>query len=132
MKEKNNSIDALGFSTRTSNALKRGDVYTIEELLELFHKFDERRFCRLFRTIGHVLYQEIKTKIDELYQTNFAQIDTINLELKKQELIERNVQIRSKIDEYNKAINALLAELERNQIKEIQINVIQEKNKQKK
>lgn len=131
MKEKNNSIDALGFSTRTSNALKRGDVYTIEELLELFHKFDEHRFCRLFRTLGRVSYQEIKTKIDELYQTNFAQIDTINLELKKQELIERNVQIRSKIDEYNKAINALLAELERNQITEIQINVIQEKNKQK-
>ena len=131
MTKQQNSIDLLGLSTRTSNALKRGDVCTIEELLELFHKFDEPRFCGYFRTLGRVSYQEIKTKIGELYKTKFSQIDTINLELKKQELIERNEQIRSEIEKYNRAINQLLAEMEKNRIAEIQINAIQEKNKQK-
>lgn len=115
MTNPNNSIRTLGLSARSTNLLLNLEIYTIEELLNVFYKYSEREFCQL-RRMGPKSYKEIADKIRTLQNPNFANLDETEINKKISDIKKRDKEIQDKIAQYDAAIAAMQAELEENRI----------------
>lgn len=66
-----NDISILNLSNRATNALRRGNIHTIEDLIVTYQQLDRREFLLKFRSIGTQIYDEISDAITKLYTKQF-------------------------------------------------------------
>ena len=52
-------VEDAGFNTLTRNAFLRANLYTVEDVLNLYIYQDEKHFCKNYKCFGSVNYRKL-------------------------------------------------------------------------